>query len=93
MLGFVGQDLAEPEVGGTFIGNTTTAVPEKYNWAELRSSFISISARFLASKSNIFHVFFRYYTFNQFVNMRESRNFEFKTGGGAYPIHILPEVR
>lgn len=57
------------------------------------SSFISISARFLASKSNIFLVFFRYYTFNLFVNMRESRNFEFKTGGGAYPIHILPEVR
>ena len=25
--------------------------------------------------------------------MRESRNFEFKTGGGAYPIQILPEVR
>jgi hypothetical protein len=31
LLGFVGQDLAEPEVGGTFTGNTTTAaVPEKY---------------------------------------------------------------
>ena len=26
------------------------------------------------------------------MNLRESRNFEFKTGGGAYPIQILPEV-
>ncbi|XP_028390881.1 schlafen-like protein 1 [Dendronephthya gigantea] len=33
----------------------------------------------------------RAYYFNHYVSMRESRTFEFKTGGGAYPIQILPE--
>ncbi|CAB3980318.1 schlafen 1 [Paramuricea clavata] len=42
-------------------------------------------------KESINHLLPRYYILNQFVDMRESRNFEFKTGGGAYPIHILPE--
>ena len=42
-------------------------------------------------RESIKHLQRRNYTFNQFVNMRESRNFEFKTGGGAYPIQILPE--
>ena len=34
----------------------------------------------------------REYVWDDIVNLRESRNFEFKTGGGAYPIQILPEV-
>ena len=29
---------------------------------------------------------------NAFVDVRESRNFEFKTGGGSYPVSVLPEV-
>ena len=35
---------------------------------------------------------FRHYILNEIVNIRESRRFEFKTGGGAYPTQILPEV-
>ncbi|XP_046850261.1 uncharacterized protein LOC124443782 [Xenia sp. Carnegie-2017] len=33
----------------------------------------------------------RSYVLNAFVDVRESRNFEFKTGGGSYPVSVLPE--
>lgn len=47
----------------------------------------------LPSNLRMTSISFRKYLLDHIVDMRESRNFEFKTGGGAYPIEILPEVR
>ena len=44
------------------------------------------------------HLFFNlfrqnsYYVYDSVIPVTESRHHEFKTGGGNYPISILPEV-
>ena len=34
-----------------------------------------------------------YYVLDSTINVTESHHHEFKTGGGSYPITILPEVK